>query len=107
MTTTEKNAVIGLFMGKIRKILKKDGSFDGIYCRMNGEIININYLKYHSDYNWIMPVVEKIEKEFCWVSIRGSLVEMSDIISISRPTKLESLHEAVFQFIQWYNQQQK
>jgi len=107
MTTTEKNAEIARFMGLEISTNPTDGYDYGTWYKpsnIQGEVTPSPVL-YHSDYSWIMPVVEKIEKEHCWVTIRGCMVEMPNIIAISRPTKLEAIHNACFQFIQWYNQQ--
>lgn len=68
---------------------------------------------FHEDWNKLMEVVEKIEKIkgiHCVISELGC-----DIYSFGkhisniggRATKKNNVYEAVYQFIQWYNQQTK
>lgn len=110
MTTTDKNAEIARWMGAEQYTsYYKFGAktHPEIFDFGNGKTFKQRQLKYHSDWNWIMGCISKIEKEACWVTIRGCMVEMSDAISISKPTKIEAVHEAVYQFVVWHNQQQK
>ncbi len=69
-----------------------------------------NHCNYHSDWNWLMPVVDKIES-------LGFVVEISlhqtclykkpscDNFSCNRITddKLKSTYMVVVEFIKWYN----
>ena len=80
-------------------------------------------LKYHSSWDWLMPVVEKIEKSepSTWVEIYGDRkVFTCDITNENQPiiedeyqvlvsskslkTKIEAVWLAVVEFIRWYNQ---
>jgi hypothetical protein len=80
--------------------------------------------RYHSSWDWLMPVVEKIEGLFngnsftitnrnlwCIIEMNTQFSLAYDIeyseISIKASTKLESTWQAVVQFIQWYNTQTK
>jgi hypothetical protein len=81
-----------------------------------------NYAKYHSDWNWLMGVVEEIEdtqygkyckNTFPVVTINVICCNIKFhhnreivICNIIRPTKMEAVHEAVFEFIQWYNKKE-
>jgi hypothetical protein len=79
----------------------------------------IAYLKYHISYDWIMPVVEKIEELdvvasfqieqptiYIWKSSEESTFE--DIqVDIFNKTKLEAVYEAIVKFMDWYNLNQK
>lgn len=60
-------------------------------------------LKFHSDWNWIMDVVEAIEKK-AWVNIKGCAVDISTIANLNAPTKKEAVVEAINQFLIWYEQ---
>lgn len=60
-------------------------------------------LKFHSDWNWIMEVVEAIEKK-AWVSIQGCAVDISTIVNLNAPTKKEAVVEAINQFLIWCEQ---
>lgn len=63
----------------------------------------ICHLKFHSDWNWIMEVVEAIEKK-AWVNIKGCAVDISTIANLNAPTKKEAVVEAINQFLIWYEQ---
>ena len=87
------------------------------------------HLGYDSHWNWLMPIVEKIERtqlvgyeythddkpasfrvaifvnccDICVANSTGdNLIEIT-----AAPSKIEAVYSAVVQFIQWYNQQNK
>lgn len=60
-------------------------------------------LLFHSDWNWIMEVVEAIEKK-SWVNIKGCAVDISTIANLNAPTKKEAVVDAINQFLIWYEQ---
>jgi hypothetical protein len=65
-----------------------------------------DYLIYHKSWDWIMPVVEKIENLGYIVSITGHncRIEGDHVLFTSiRYNKMHSTHETVLEFIQWYN----
>jgi len=75
-------------------------------------IAYLNDLKYHTSWDWLMPVVEKIE------SLSGTTVLIKrigcEIImygkTISKQTsdtKIEAVWLAVIEFIKWYNEKHK
>lgn len=91
---------------------------------------NVFISKYDSDWNWLMPVVEKIEKIKISTSTIGVSVEIRDkacrifkgewcesiegftsFVSYSgntkQYTKIEVTWLAVVEFIKWYNKQNK
>jgi len=118
MTTTEKNAVIAMFMGLEISISPVDGYDYGTWYKpsdIQGEVIPSPVL-YHSDYNWIMPVVEKIRstQECSDFNINFSCdckIECEDYGMVfeeycsNKVDTLQATYNACFQFIQWYNQQ--
>ena len=78
-------------------------------------------LEFHSDWNWLMRVVEKIEKipekndnwfnvtvgASCYCIIQDATGELSfEIIGDGR-TKIEATYNACIEFIKWYNEQNK
>lgn len=63
-----------------------------------------DYPDFHSDWNWIMEVVEAIEKKAAWVSIKGCAVDISTIANLNAPTKKEAVVQAINQFLIWYEQ---
>lgn len=69
-------------------------------------------LQYHSSWDWLMPVVEKIEKlsgdeQFqvqiiigdCYISTNNSGI----YFQVVGNKKIDSVWQAIIQFIQWYN----
>jgi hypothetical protein len=73
--------------------------------------------EYHTSWDWIMPVVEKIENEgfdsriHGYNSDGGFLCDFVDFenneasCSTSYESKIEAVYKAVVQFITWYNSQ--
>jgi hypothetical protein len=117
MTTTENNKLIAEFMGilniddtKYIETLKEMKS-NGLYFEQG---YMTSELKYDTDWNWLMPVVEKIEElgyDFDInkrendnnVFIRGSQYSKTT----SNKTKIEAVYNACVEFIKWYNNQNK
>ena len=64
-------------------------------------------LKYHTEWNWLMPVVEKIESLGYVFTIQGGKAEFGEMISETRcfiaEGKLSSTYKAVIEFIKTYN----
>lgn len=108
MKTTDKNAEIAKFMQYDGHMYDKD-------------------LKYHSDWNWLHQAISKIE-EIRFVSVyfnKTNLGEFSIEISYHTSgyklnqlnttifiknknlTKIEAVHEAVYQFVVWYQKQKQ
>jgi hypothetical protein len=78
-------------------------------------IYNLNayqydFLKFHSDWNWIMEVVEAIEKKGYEIDIFSNCVEICDtpdenyITEAVGKTKKEAVVQAINQFLIWYNE---
>jgi len=96
--TKEGNKLIGDFMGKDFKD-------------------PLNYM-YNKSWDWLMPVVEKIEDfeideiKAVAVDIESNECEIKDYRQFNLSfayyegeTKIEAVWQCVIQFIQWYNQQ--
>ena len=136
-TTTENNRLIAEFMGNTPYLNKK-----GLYEYMAGEkapIVStgiegiwdwlLKYrLSYDSNWNELMPVVEKIERlgyfimayEFIddetnkksgefWAQVSNNLsVSIDSLINITGcSSKKEATYKAVVQFIEWWNEQKE
>ena len=127
MNTQENNKLIAEFMGVFDKILStqnihswSDAPF--YYTTENSKekvIENIsNYVKYDTDWNWLMSVVEKIES-IVWEEINDTSFNvtigatsycviqdnnggMIEIIGEGK-SKLESVYNACVEFVKWYN----
>lgn len=96
--------------------------YDRITC--NG-IWESTGLRYHKDWNWLMPVVEKIESLSnenvsyevllgtwgCsitkhWNSLNGRVYkDVSSVHTSPMNNKLDATYHAVLDFLTWYNQQ--
>lgn len=130
-TTTEKqilenNQLIRQFMGLSPKLQSPDvySYSDGIFYSVRGSIEECiegmnKYVKYHTSWDWLMPVVEKIElmnketgfmgtftlfgqgrtKVKCY--IKENLKHEIDILS--ERYGIAPTYKAVVEFIQWYN----
>lgn len=74
-------------------------------------------IMYHIRWDWLMPVVEKIEdlrvdfggtKVFIPINIAAHKIEVGhsyyyDFVEVEGRTKLQATWTAVVQFLQWYN----
>jgi hypothetical protein len=69
------------------------------------------YLKYHKSWDWLMPVVEKIETLKFSVMVIGKYTRIQcphpykEFATDICETKIQSVYKAVVEFIKWYNQQ--
>ena len=116
MKTIENNKLIAEFMGL--SYCKKH-LYEGWYKNHehNHRLCDFNGLKYHSDWNWLMKVVEKIEsiedgiyqvdilQEGCKILKRCCLLIDKRVGKLeSDTTKIESVYLACVEFIKWYNE---
>ena len=122
MNTTENNKLIAEFMGRsispitlaeFRKLKPRDKHL------VSGAFVED--LQYHSDWNWLMEVVEKIEQLRYVTEISGNIERKFTCIAypntseeyISRIgygkemflNKKYVTYQAVVAFIKWYNEQ--
>lgn len=109
------NELIAEFMG-VPKLTDKNGfvwdvsgTGKGIYG------LHSKYLRYNEKWDWLMPVVEKIEKlhsekfhyDFEKIS-KGEWPqdkEYMDVIALPLSTPIDEVYKAVIEFINWYNTQ--
>jgi hypothetical protein len=106
---TENNKIIAEFMKYIKhtqtkSYLTKDGYFHD------------KDLKFHSDWNWLMEVVEKIESikietykvrvDIYFNCCQINPTHWEQLISIygNKETKIEAVYNACIEFIKWYNE---
>lgn len=114
MNTLEGNKLIAEFM----KIIFHDDK--GEYYDWEGLYMDES-LRFHTSWDWLMQVVEKIEsletsdsQGFYSVEIDADGVKIyctspidDYIAEVRNSTKLEATYQAVLQFIEWYNAQNK
>lgn len=114
----EGNKLIAEFMGMKESVIKR-GS---LVWNEKNILIDKNELKYHSSWDWLMPVVERIEsldklggvvriiQGQCKITSRmlgdsSVYADKSNYMLMGVKGKLLSTYEAVVEFIKWYNQQ--
>lgn len=133
MTTEQGNKLIAEFMGfkycplcklnGIRGVLIKEGELS-----MHLDFTKPFHPKYHSSWDWLMPVVEKISRIKCiWDNAEVTesdtyyprtfgmlnektlqpMVRFNSSFLHEAPTLIEATWKAVVEFIQFYNQNKK
>lgn len=116
MTTEEiisGNELIAEFMGipKCDRCTEACGRYkfgSGMYYLPEG-------MEYHSSWDWLMPVVEKIDTDFCSdyeVIIFSSSCHIQSCIGgkqsfMGAGKKIDAVYQAIIEFINWYNSQNK
>jgi len=105
MKTTEGNKLIAEFMRQESMTESEQDSYG-----YNPQDFTDDLPNYDLSWDWLMPVVEKIESlgYFCminkWTSVyAGSKDSRLSITAIEGKSKIKNTHEAVVEFIQWYN----
>lgn len=111
MNTIEGNKLIAEFMGIPKCDRHTDGEC-GHYKFGSGIYLWPQEMQYHTSWDWIMPVVEKIEgMDYCiTIEKGGGQTQYCKIIqskrlfadAFSHNAKIEAVYSAVLQFIQWY-----
>jgi len=131
MTQEEGNKLIAEFMGGKLQNIGNGDYYDGAYLdtipaweeggsivmwKGQRDCVSPNDLSYHLSFDWLMPVVEKIEADrkyrvpMVWncCDVNDATDGYSNIVEITgMPTKIEAVWQAVVQFIEWYNKQSK
>ena len=124
----ECNKLILDYMGFVKSSEDKDFCFyehkginlglDYSYNPIKRDLIEVNFgCHFDKDWNWLIPVVEKIEiqsKELFGayedVIINGcgcGISTKDDMISIAATSKIEAVYIACVEYIKWYNEQNK
>jgi len=123
MNTIENNKLIAEFMGFSKGHLNKSETRwkDDWFTQANKIWGNrITLIHFHSDWNWLMEVVEKIESLGYKVNIFGNTdlnktcdhytsiyIPNQKVFGVRKLSKIESTYNACVEFIKWYNQQNK
>lgn len=73
--------------------------------------------RYDTSWDWLMPVVQKIESLMPHINIPADLEALKngthgsephiEVLSLSIASKISEVYAAVITFIRWFNQQQK
>lgn len=113
MEREESNKLIAEFMGAELGNPDSDGRecYTGIPVNGMGTITYwTERMKFHTSWDWIMPVVEKIERikdvHFVISELGCDIYSFGYKVSDTREeTKILTIYKAVVEFIQWYNEQ--
>lgn len=113
MKNLENNKIIAEFMGF--KINTNTG-IEVLYNAKTCEVLDLNKLKYHFDWNELMEVVEKIESlDFNFNITSGDATALINhgaiyqtlIYRIDGTKKIEAVYNTCVEFIKWYNKQKQ
>ena len=105
--TTENNKIIAEFMGM------KENSFTEAFKNVDNKFLFPSELVYHSDWNWLMEVVEKIRgidqtaKEDFKIRLLHYQRNKKTVFDLSILEGKEYVYNACIEFIKWYNEQNK
>ena len=105
----ENNKLIADFMNSEAMFLNTAINPYGAYHRMKSGHQGYEPLKYHKEWNWLMPVVEKIETMDYGIKMCRKVVEIyidstkENIIKTKESCRIDSLYEAIIEFIKYYN----
>ena len=91
---------------------------EGVYQVSKHKGYDVENLQYHTSWDWLMPVVEKIEEDERYnidilqygtiissnTKEQGYLEIVNNVADISFDNKIEHTYKAVVQFIKYYNQ---
>ena len=133
MNTTENNKIIAEFMIKQEPTenfcVGSIGQEVGVFTGIKTEYFKYEDLKFHSDWNWLMEVVEKIERledlerfEITNHSVNITYYQSKEnkfILNLNHRnnglylmggentvnTKIQAVYNACLEFIKWYNEQ--
>lgn len=101
METQEKNILIAQFMGFDFSRFENDGIMEPqeeIFFT-DSKTFSVYELKFNTDWNWLMEVVEKIMH----TGIAGG--QIADIKDGLITANIEAVYNACVSFIEWYNEQ--
>ena len=113
--TNENNKLIAQFMqlelisNKEYEIKRKDMIKQNIAYDLP---LTLDDLKYHSSWDWLMPVIEKIESyerydvnilQYGTIIYDNQKEMVNNIADISFDTKIEHTYDAIVKFIKYYN----
>lgn len=119
----ENNKLIAEFMGwnkytnPIHDIKDTHNYYRMEYEGGNADIRDIKDMQYHTSWDWLMSVVEKIERMGCiveiWLSlgkgckiVKGSFKKpINTIANTENNSTILAVYEAVVEFITWHNAQ--
>lgn len=108
---TENNKIIAEFMGE--KIFNSpllvfdipQHAMENEKTENGASLFEPNKLRYHSDWNWLMEVVEKIDYLERNTDNEVFIKKISSVTSLPLFTPKHTVYNACVEFIKWYNNQ--
>ena len=96
---TENNKLISEFMGNEKPN----------FAKINGASIDITNCAYSHSWDWLMPVVEKIESLENKLNneTKEEFRQFQKVLSLPIYSKIEAVYNVCIEFIKWYNKQNK
>lgn len=120
MNTTENNKLIAEFMGLQKSLMTTRNPHEGLVSDGTAWVLygvdkykhlfRDEELEYHTSWDWLMPVVEKIEDEGVEiVTTNGEcVISHNDYYKLTTgKSRFGVTYEAVVEFIKWYNKNKK
>ena len=105
MDTTENNRLISEFMGMKPNRYNSFPLKPTDFAQDGDADVRYSDMKYHKSWDWLMPVIDKIRSEVCYVKYKEHTASMIDDGGIYINTKFrENTYNDVVEFIKWYNQ---
>ena len=100
----EGNKLIAEFMGKTIYPVRGTKEFK----KWKGTPCDYEYfeVKYHSSWDWLMPVCKKINESVIGITLDGSFAPVYRMLKGLTEINIEATWLAVVEFIKWYNQNQ-
>lgn len=123
MNTIENNKLIAEFMGLKPNPYNQDPLHPTDFAEDGDKCIKYSAMEYHTSWDWLMSVVEKIENldrlagivtinQNC-CTIKSNMLGDNTIMSQQAGsnyqeanTKLSNTYKAVVEFIKWYNEKE-
>ena len=99
----ETNRIIAEFMG-IKVPFSYGDEIEELAIQNGDELWYAHELEYHDSWDWLMPVVEKIESLGFEFNIGGDVVRIFDLdgnelIDTSSTTKIQAVYQAIVRFV--------
>jgi len=107
--TNENNKLIAKFMELPTEIM---GAKEVVYGMNHDDWYTADNLNYHLSWDWLMPVIEKIENnerydvnivQYGTMILDNQKEIISNIADISFDTKIEHTYDTIVKFIKYYN----
>jgi hypothetical protein len=105
MTQAEGNKLIAEFDGYVYFPNDTLNSIKGVYRKEDRMPMLANHFKYHSSWDWLMPVVEKIFGTITGANAPNIDTTEHRIFSLSIFASINDVWNTSVKFIQWYNNQ--